>query len=159
MDRLSTALLLLTAVSTLAVAMMALFVPDHSGELRTELHAGDYYVLRYSPTYEDYRVEITEIEESGTLHVKLTRRSVETYVEMSPEKFLQGIHMESREGFVNDRRAVIDTPYGSRMCFLHVRGIDEYWVDSHGIIYVKMVGGLEATLRECSLIRPRLEVD
>ncbi len=63
MNRPYTILLAITAVSTLAVAALVLMVLDHTGELRTDLEVGDYYILHSINANTDIRYQIAEIRD------------------------------------------------------------------------------------------------
>ena len=63
MNRPYTILLAITAVSTLAVAALVQMVLDHTGELRTDLEVGDYYILHSINANTDIRYQIAEIRD------------------------------------------------------------------------------------------------
>ena len=79
MNRLNAVLLAVAIVSTLAVASMVLLMPDHSGEMRTDLEVGDYYTLRYSNINKTIGYEITGIDENGVLDVEVSPSGTSAY--------------------------------------------------------------------------------
>ena len=140
MNRPYTILLAITAVSTLVVAALVLIVPDHTGELRTDLEVGDYYVLHSI--------------NGGTLDVEVSSQGTDPkHYDFTPEQYLQHIYFNDK-GAVKDgnKRAMIETLYGERVCSLYKMDLSDYWVDSHNIIFRSFVSGAGNELVECSLI-------
>ena len=154
MNRPYTTLLAITAVSTLVVAALVLIVPDHTGELRTDLEVGDYYVLHTAVGNVDVKYQIEEIRDDGTLYVEIQMTGKgTTHVEATPEQYLSKIYFENKSD-VNkmNKRAIIETEYGERICSLYKTEMSEYWVDSHNIIFKSFVGGVYKELTDCTLI-------
>ena len=154
MNRPYTILLAITAVSTLVVAALVLIVPDHTGELRTDLEVGDYYVLHSINGKIDIRYQIAEIRDDGTLDVEVSSQGTDPkHFDFTPEQYLQRIYLNDK-GAVKDgnKRAMIETLYGERVCSLYKMDLSDYWVDSHNIIFRSFVSGAGNELVECSLI-------
>lgn len=155
MNRLNAVLLAVAIVSTLAVTSMVLLMPDHSGEMRTDLEVGDYYTLRYSNINKTFGYEITGIDEKGILDVEVSSAGTPTYhTSMSRDSFLGMVYLLDGDAVRDeDKRAVITTAFGDRMCSLYVSNLNNYWVDSHNVIYRSSVGGNTIELLDTNLIR------
>ncbi len=154
MNRPYTIRLAITAVATLAVAALVLMVPDHTGELRTDLEVGDYYILHSINANTDIRYQIAEIRDDGILDVEVSSKDTDPkHYDFPPEQDLQHIYLNDK-GAVKEgnKRAMIETAYGERMCSLYRLDLSDYWVDSHNIIFRSFVSGAGNELVECSLI-------
>ena len=154
MNRPYTTLLAITAVSTLVVAALVLMVPDHTGELRTDLEVGDYYILYSINGKTDIRYQIAEIRDDGTLDVEVSSPDTDPkHYDFTPEQYLQHIYLNDKSAVKDgNKRAMIETAYGERMCSLYRLDFSDYWVDSHNIIFRSFVSGAGNELVECSLI-------
>ena len=152
MNRLQIALLAVVSVSTLIVASLILFVPNHAGELRTDLEVGDYYVLYMGNGGGNTRYEITEIAEDGTLHVDVTTKSEVRHQIMSSADFLINIKVPEGAKKTENRRAVFQNESGMHLCYFYRMYLNAYWVDSHGVIYSSVISGVDIRLVSCSLI-------
>ena len=152
MRKLYAVLLAVTAISTLLVASMVFIIPDHTGEMRTDLVIGDYYVVKSISMNEEVEYKILDIDETGLLKVGvITGGSLET-ISMTKERFLGQVYLDVNK-VQKDRnmRAIIETNFGERMCSHYTSDLNGYWADSKNVIYKSFTGGTDFELIETSL--------
>ena len=153
MRRLYIILLTIAVVSAISVAVMVFLVPDHRGELRTDLVVGDYYELK---TMNHGSVVYTVKEIDGdTLSVEVSSNQATNIVQMTRESFLKRIHMSPGDDDTEIiGRTIMKTEFGDRVCSVlqnrHL--LSAYWVDANGIIYETYAGGSVTLLTRTSLI-------
>ena len=155
MRKLHATLLAATAISTFVIMFLVFAVPDDTGQLRTDLEVGDYYVFDYALTpsiLDDVRYEIIKINEDESLTVEYTDSGVTSIRIMTPEQFLSPLHIDTDKAKSESGRAVIDTPYGKRTCYRYSMNMNWYWADENLVIYKSTVGGMLFELAETSLI-------
>jgi hypothetical protein len=152
MQKLCKILFAIAMVCTLTVAALVLVVPDHSGELRTDLVVGDYYTLRVNETIVR-TYTITDITADGYI-VTIESTGSSTSAGMSKEDFLKLVYFSPTNDTVDTGiRALIETDYGQHMCTLRTVDLSGYWVDSKNVIYKSFVGGVSQQLISTSLYR------
>ena len=113
MNRPYTILLAITAVSTLAVAALVLMVLDHTGELRTDLEVGDYYILHSINANTDIRYQIAEIRDDVmTIELDMSEvpyiSSAGLRVILNADEIMQDRNGIKLIGVNNDVRAILE---------------------------------------------------
>ena len=168
MRKFHAALLTVTAVSVLIVAMMVLVIPDQTGILRTDAGVGDYYVLEYDSLKpsssgagdigQNYQVKclITAINEDGTYTVEQISEGGIYTTKMTKEAYYRPILLDTSKAVKNGAtRAMIDTNFGVRTCSLYNMDFNTCWADSKNVIYRAFVGGVMTQLVDTNLFYQR----
>ena len=151
MRKLYVMLLSVAAVSALALTVMTVAFPDHTGELRMSADVGDYFLIEIDGKT-DQKFTVTEVLDDG-YNVEVEVDGDKTAYKMSHESFYSYIYLEKdkTQGMERYGRIILDTQYGKRMCTLYDQHMGSYWIDTNGVIYMSFVGGVEKKLIETSL--------
>jgi len=112
MRKLHTVLLAITAISSLILISLVVFAPDHTGELRTDLAVGDYYIVRASiPTtsVEDTSYTIVDVNDEGLYVVEIKTDQWQETTTMSKGEYLGTIYLDDKSHYSrSDVRAILE---------------------------------------------------
>ena len=153
MRRLYIILIAIAAVCAITVATMVFLVPDHRGEIRTDLHVGDYYEISVVK-YGTIRHTIIAIDGDSVTDEVTSPYETSTQV-VTKESFLKHVHIDPNSSdYEVIGRTIMKTNYGDRVCsvILHEKLLSTYWVDNNGVVFETSVGGTVSYLTETSLI-------
>ena len=151
MRKLYVMLLSIAAVSALALTVMTVALPDHTGELRMSAEVGDHFTIEINGKT-DQKFTVTEVLDDG-YKVEIDIDGDKSTYTMMREEFYRYIYLDKNSTETMERygRIILDTQYGKRMCTLYDQQMGSYWIDTNGVIYMSFVGGVENRLLETSL--------
>ena len=156
-SRSKTAVLAITVTVVAVLLILTFVVPDRTGQVRTDVEVGDYYVLdsnRYTVAY-----TVEEITEDGlvvemNILDKVAGSSWLEKSQMSKEEFLERILFSGSISKNSVLTGVIyhETFTGHKFCHIYNSMMNEYHVGEYGVIFYSGIGGNFWTLTSTSLL-------
>ena len=150
-------MLVITVSVVVILLVMTFVVPDRTGQVRTDLVVGDYYIMDSSRFYITYLVEGID---GDTLTVSIDSVDKNDHTErlqeavMSKDEYLSNIKFSEE---IKDQSEIIgavfyDTFAGHKFCRIYYNVMNAYHVGEYGVIYCCGIGGNFWMLHATSLL-------